>query len=86
MSDNVEDFVVSRFTHEGTIKGVDNRTPDGYQFREALRETKRYWVTTHGIKYRKAGGRGIGDWPLYRLDLDSVTLCTHNGKDDGSDE
>ena len=69
---------MSRFTHEGTIKGCDARTPDGYQFRSALRETKRFWVTTHGMKFRKQGGRGIGDWPLYRLEVDTVKPCAHN--------
>lgn len=74
-----------KYTHEGTIRGVDNRTPQAYQFRAALRETKLYWVTTHGMKYRKKSGRGMGDWPLFRLDLDSVTPRAHNkgicGKD-----
>ena len=69
---------MSRFTHEGTIRGADARTPKGYQFRSALRQTKRYWVTTHGFKFRKEDGFTPGDWGLYRLDMDSVKPCTHN--------
>ena len=73
---------MSRFTHEGTIRGADSRTPTGYQFRAALRQTKRYWVTTHGFQFRKEDGFAPGNWGMYRLDLDSVTPCTHNAPRD----
>jgi hypothetical protein len=68
---------MSQFTHEGTIKGADARTPEGYQFCAALRETKKYWVTTHGYKFRKADGFTPGDRGLYRLDVASVKPRTH---------
>jgi hypothetical protein len=76
---------IGRFTHEGTIKGADARTPKGYQLRSALRETKLYWVTTEGIQFRKVDGFTPGDWGLYRLDLDSVTpLSKGRNSDEGN--
>lgn len=63
-----------KFTHIGYLRGCDARTSVGYRKLVQLRETKLYWVTEHGIKYRKDGGWEAGaDWPMYKLDLESVT-------------
>ena len=65
-------MINKRFTHAGTVRGSDSRTPEGYHYHVALRETKRFWVTSGGTKFRKSGGHGIGDWPMYRLDINSI--------------
>ncbi len=61
-----------KYTHEGVVRGTDGRTPEGYHYKASLRETKRYWVTTGGTKFQKRDGRGIGDWPVYRLVVESI--------------
>jgi len=61
-----------KFTHVGIEKGADNRTSPDYKQKVNLRETKRYWITEEGSKYKKTTGRGLGDWPMYSLDLNSV--------------
>lgn len=59
-------------THKGYVVGVDARTPDGYKVLRKLRETKNFWITERGEKYRKHNGYSIGKWPVYKLDLNSV--------------
>lgn len=61
-----------KFTHIGILEGRDARSPQGSRIKVELRETKLYWVTSHGIKYHKHNGRGTGTWPLRDLDLDSI--------------
>jgi len=65
-----------KFTHQGYISGSDARTRPDFKKLIKLRETKNFWVSEHGSKFRKLGfaGMGIGDWPLYRLDVKSITL------------
>ena len=60
-------------THIGYLIGSDARTPDKHRVKVSLRETKLYWIH-NTIKYRKRDGRGVGDWPLYRLDIDSIEI------------
>ena len=59
-------------THTATLIGADSRTPAGYACVVGVRETKLYWVTIFGMKYKKTTGQGIGDWPMYRLDLATI--------------
>ena len=61
-----------KMTHSAIIRGNDARTSEGEFRRVKLRETKLYWITEHRIKYRKPGGRGVGDWPMYDLDVDTI--------------
>ena len=61
-----------KLTHMGIIRGNDARTPDGARHRIKIRETKCYWISEHGIKYRKPHGHGVGDWPMFDLDVDTI--------------
>ena len=56
----------------GQLRG-DARTGDSVPI-VLLRETKRYWITKYGVKYRKDNGRPAGNepWPLWHLDLETV--------------
>ena len=59
-------------THAGVIVGSDARVSSGFTKAIQLRETKLYWVSDYGHKFKKTTGYGTGDWPLYRLKLSSV--------------
>lgn len=61
-----------KMTHVGIIVGVDARVPRSYQEKILLRETKNFWVSQHGLKYRKSDGYRPGSWPMYKLLLDSI--------------
>jgi hypothetical protein len=65
-----------RPTHIGIIKGCDSRTPGNYKAQVFLRETKCYWIGGNGDRYNKKTGRASGDWPMYRLELDTVKKLT----------
>jgi hypothetical protein len=56
-----------KLTHEGILEGCDARSKPGYKFKVKLRETKLYWVTAGGTKYRKDSGWGVDQWPMYHL-------------------
>ena len=63
-----------KLTHCGNLRGdarAGNKTPLVY-----LRETKNFWVTRDGIKFRKADGwpAGGGHWPMWTLDLSTVKV------------
>ena len=62
-----------RFTHTATIRGNDARTPAGAKAKIKVRETKCYWISEHGIKYRKPTGHGVGDWPMFDLDIKTLS-------------
>ena len=61
-----------KFTHTGFIVGCDNRISENYRKKIKLRETEKFWISEYGVKYRKTSLRGIGDWPLYRLEEGSI--------------
>ena len=62
-----------KLTHSAIKKGCDARTPRDWRARVKVRETKLYWIDKFGHKYsKKWNGRGTGNWPMYRLDLDSI--------------
>ncbi|HAC58866.1 MAG TPA: hypothetical protein DCF73_10995 [Rhodobiaceae bacterium] len=67
-----------KFTHEGVIMGADARAR-GKRFKVKLRQTANYWVDHHGRKYSRRGfeGNGVGDWPLWMLDMDTVRPTPH---------
>ncbi len=63
----------TRLTNTGIIEGCDRRMPDGYRKEILFRETKLHWVDDYGRKFSKARDVFmIGEWPMYRLDLESV--------------
>ena len=63
-----------RFTHTGIIRGCDARTPKDWRRTRRFRETKMYWIDEHGTKYsKKWRGQTTGDWPMYKLDMESLT-------------
>jgi len=59
-------------THTGFLHG-DARVGD-QRPKVLLCETKCYWVSRQGTKYRKTTGRPAGDdhWPLWTLDIKTV--------------
>lgn len=63
-----------KLTHFGHLKG-DARA-GGRSPRIFLRETKNFWITQDGIKFRKSDGwpTGGGDWPMWTLDLSTVKV------------
>jgi hypothetical protein len=64
---------VSKFvaTHTGILTG-DARN-DGKSISVSLRETRLYWVSKSGAKYRKVDGWQAGvDYPMWTLTLESV--------------
>ena len=60
------------FTHRGTIRGCDRRVHDLFRKVIRLRETKLYWISAYGSKYKKSNGYPPCDWPMYKLMLDTV--------------
>lgn len=58
------------FTHTGFLCGG----PTGKaRYRVPLRETKRFWITWKGTKYRKSDGWPAAEpWPLYSLELSTI--------------
>ena len=58
-----------KYTHIGLMCWIDSK---GSKKMVKIRETKLYWITEHGNKYMKNTGRGIGDYPLYALDLSTI--------------
>ena len=59
-------------THTGILEGCDARTPDNCRSRKQFRETKLYWISQFYHKYSKKDGYGTGDWPMYKLVLESI--------------
>ena len=58
--------------HTGLLSGdarVSGRTP-----RVSLRETKAYWISRDGTKFRKTTGWPTGgdSWPLWTLALETI--------------
>jgi len=68
-----------KFTHTGIIEGCDSRTKPDSKYTVNLRETKNFWVTVgskgvgDGTKYRKHDGWGVGDFPMYSLDIKTIS-------------
>lgn len=58
------------YTHTGLVIG-DNRSGN-IRVRRQLRELKNHWVDNQGFKYRKSNGGGVGDWPMYMLDINTI--------------
>jgi len=65
-----------KFTHVGAMVGCDARTKDGYQRTVKLRATKLFWISEHGLKFKRESGRGVGDWPVYRIVVETVKELT----------
>jgi len=59
-------------THIAYEKGCDNRTPDNYRRIVLVRETKNFWITAKGTKYKKSHGVTLGNWPMYEIVLKSI--------------
>jgi len=72
-TDLIKSLFARRLTHTGIVRGADCRTPDGYR-----REVKLKWkgllcIAENGRAYHSRDGYPLTyDWPLYKLDIDSV--------------
>jgi len=64
--------VKTQYTHTGVIRGCDCRVRDTYRKTIQLRETKLYYISVAGTKYKKKDGTTIGEWPMYCLMLETV--------------
>ena len=64
----------NKLTHMGKISNHNYGKP--YTRTTPLRETKLYWITGTGRKYRKDSGYPAGQdpWNQQRLDLDSIQV------------
>ena len=60
------------YTHWGWLRGCDCRTPDGTKHKVRLRKGKVHWITEKGSRFLLKNGWGVGDWPLYALEMDTV--------------
>lgn len=63
------------YTHLGRIEGNDARS-DNYSRLVELRQSKLYWITKNGEKFRKDTGRAPGKWPMFRLNLETIKKRT----------
>lgn len=72
MTKALDDKPEQPMTHTGQLSG-DARS-GGKKPLVELRETKNFWVTKNGTKYRKVSGRMAGgdSWPMWWLDVDTV--------------
>ena len=61
-----------RYTHTATMLGADKRTQPDFKKTIHLRELQRHWVSPTNLKFNKDSGRGTGDWPMFRIELDSL--------------
>ena len=62
-----------KFTHIGYVTGCDSRICPEYRRKILLRETKYFWISKDGQRYcKKKFGRTPGDWPMYKIELDSI--------------
>lgn len=58
-------------THKGILIGTSIARKK--RLKVELRETANFYISEHGIRYRKRSGMPAGsNWPVYCLDLDSV--------------
>lgn len=70
------------FNLVGILQG-DKRVPQAVSRQKVyLRDTKLFFVSTNGTKYRKTTGRPVGvDWPLYTLEVETVKTLEQYQKD-----
>lgn len=60
------------YTHSAFYEGTDSRSPSG-KWKVLLYSKEDYWVSSvHLTKYRKKDGLPDGNFPMYRLILDSI--------------
>jgi hypothetical protein len=69
-----------KYTHSGIIKSRYENSTLYPTHRTKLRETKLYWVSHYHLKFHKKTGRGIGNWPVWRLDLNSIKPIVNSNK------
>ena len=62
-----------KMTHKAVMQGQDARTSGMKPRWIRLRETKLFWVSQNGTKYRKTYGTQATEWPLYFIDLETIT-------------
>jgi len=68
-----------KMTHKGYEVAANSTFPKGFKRDVELRETKAFWITKQGTKYRKATGDFVGDvWAGIRLDLTTITPLDSN--------
>lgn len=61
-----------KMTHTGTLKFKGDCIREPYNERVLLRETKKFFVSENGTKYRKKNGSSSIYLSKYSLDLESV--------------
>jgi hypothetical protein len=60
------------FTHKGTLYG-DARAGDRKPtVKLRLTPSGGHWVDQYGRKYRARSGSGMGNFPMWRLDINSI--------------
>ena len=65
---------MKKMTHEAIYKN-----PIGGKSKMLLRETKNYWVSEHGTKYKKYNGYAAGDkWPMSGIIISSIKQIQGN--------
>lgn len=69
---------MTKTTHIGLVRHNNYGSP--YTYTVALRETKCYWVTDNGIKFKKQNGApsGSGSWNQTYLQMDSIKLMSES--------
>lgn len=61
------------FTHTGILIGCDARIPNDYRRCIFLRETKNFWVSRNGCRYRKSDLRPPGcDSPMDKIEKETI--------------
>lgn len=61
-----------KMTHTAVARGCDARIDKDKRWLIEIRETKKYWIDRHGARYSKTHGRRCGDWPLSRIEIESI--------------
>ena len=61
-----------RYTHTAFYTGTDSRSPEG-KWKVKLYSKGEYWVSSvHLTKYKKKSGLPDGEFPMYKLLLDTI--------------
>lgn len=67
-----EDKENEAYTHEAFYTGTDSRSPKG-KWKVKLYSKGNYWISSvHLTKYKKKDGLPDGEFPMYRLLLDTI--------------
>ena len=71
----------NKMTHTAIMIGCDARTPKNYKKKISVRETKNFYITKNGIKFKKGWIMStVGELPLYRLQDGSIKQISEEVK------